>query len=659
MAEGISDKKPKRTVQCNWGEKSKLERNLIITLIVIILLFIGILLYVVIRPAVMRRTCMSKDCLISASEIISRIRPEIDPCDDVVKFACANSKGRSDSSVKDGIERDLLEILQSEVGDNDHILLKVEKLLFQACLKDGDNNLTLIDNGISDLGWPVLIGYQWRDQNFDWQQLIFKLRKNGYPFEMMLQVQVVKEGPMYTVKVSPPSVTSVTAGVELYKKYMADVAVFFGAEAKRAENEMEKVFYFAQHLKKISDSHSGSVSTTIRNYLEDNADIDWLNYINNILYPVNQLSLDDYAQFPTKEFIDELHNLIYRTPKRTLANYIIWSALEISMPFMPQRLRELRLPYECHTKSDPIPRELLCRQVLRSFVPDPAHIEYARMHLSKVCRTKVTKLYHSVQDELIKAINETCWLDGASRNHSINILSGLNPIIGIVSDYFSDSIFGKDSWPGYHGNVPQNATFFQMVLAESYRYQNNQFHKVRKGGTQDAHAPVTSTLLNVDLESNTITLPIGILRKEMFSEDRPMYLNYGLLGRVIAVQLSKVMIEMGVDIDENYVWTATARDQFFEKAKCLVDAPGETLNNTLANLSAEYFGTQVAYSAYKKWSKQNTRETLLPGLSYDPHQVFWISSIHCSTPTLLQSNNDFTKDFNCPTNPSSKKCKIF
>lgn len=662
MAEGITEKKRKGVIQCTWGEKSKLERNLIIILIVIIALFVALLLYVIIRPAVMRRRCISKNCLIAASDIISRVNPEIDPCNFDLKFACANSKRHPEPSVKQIIEEELLEILQEEVRDDDHFLLKAQKRLFQSCLEDQNDNVTVINDTIVDLGWPIVIGYQWRDQNFDWQQLVFKLRKNGFPFEMILQVKVVKEGPTYTVKVSPPHLENITESVKLYKNYMADVAAFFGAETKRAETEMEKVFYFAQHLKKMSDFHPGSVSTTVRNYLEDNADLDWLNYINNILYPVNQLSPDDYVQFPTKAFTDELHNLLYRTPKRVIANYIIWSALETSIPFGPRTLREMKLPYECQTKTEQMTREVLCKQTVESFLPDPSHIVYARKYLSKICRAKIVELFHSVRKEFVDTLNETSWLDEQSRNRSISILEGLGVVIGIAGDYFNDSNFVKDSWPGYRGVSPQkigdNASFLQMVLTESYRYHNNQFYKVHQNGHMDPHVAVTATYPIVDLETNTLTLPFGILQPEMFSEDRPMYLNYGILGKAIATALGEIIIQNGNDDDENSTWGG-----FYEKGKCLINT-NEQDDDSTREVIAEYTGMQVAHSAYKKWLKRNKTEGQLPGISYTPDQLFWISSINCSkfkveeTWTLLRNSIDFDKDFNCPMNPS-KKCKIF
>lgn len=95
---------------------------------------------------------------------------------------------------------------------------------------------------------------------------------------------------------------------------------------------------------------------------------------------------------------------------------------------------------------------------------------------------------------------------------------------------------------------------------------------------------------------------------------------------------------------------------------------------------ADYAGVNLAYEAYDKYDLSNRYE--LPGLTYESHQLFWISyaSTMCSD---LEFNNTeafthmlpnqrimgsfrnsyyFSNDFKCPVgsnmNPK-KKCQVF
>lgn len=42
---------------------------------------------------------------------------------------------------------------------------------------------------------------------------------------------------------------------------------------------------------------------------------------------------------------------------------------------------------------------------------------------------------------------------------------------------------------------------------------------------------------------------------------------------------------------------------------------------------ADYAGVKLAYLAYQKWIYQNETEKVLPGLTYSPNQLFWMSTV--------------------------------
>ena len=143
-------------------------------------------------------------------------------------------------------------------------------------------------------------------------------------------------------------------------------------------------------------------------------------------------------------------------------------------------------------------------------------------------------------------------------------------------------------------------------------------------------------------------------------------------------------------------WTPRTSQKFRQNAQCLINQYENVVSkqvnlklngfNTQGENIADNGGLKEAYLGYTKWVQNNRVEQRLPGLTFTPNQLFWISyaQLGCSkyrdenlkhliltgfhTPGPyriigpLTNSVDFAKDFNCPLgskmNPS-KKCKVW
>ena len=91
------------------------------------------------------------------------------------------------------------------------------------------------------------------------------------------------------------------------------------------------------------------------------------------------------------------------------------------------------------------------------------------------------------------------------------------------------------------------------------------------------------------------------------------------------------------DSDGNLVdwWEETTKKAYLEKARCIIEQYGNytepnvdlKLNgiNTQGENIADNGGVLMAYRAYQKWVESNGVEETLPGLDFNPNQLFWIS----------------------------------
>ncbi|KAJ3653924.1 hypothetical protein Zmor_013149 [Zophobas morio] len=200
-------------------------------------------------------------------------------------------------------------------------------------------------------------------------------------------------------------------------------------------------------------------------------------------------------------------------------------------------------------------------------------------------------------------------------------------------------------------------------------------------------------------KSNSIEIMAALLQYPFFDGDRPYYINFGRIGEVIGHEIIHAFDGEGNQYDEKgnlNSWTPEAVKSFKEKSECFVGQYGnmtipesgmavdgvKTLNENIADNG----GFKIAYRGYLKWVKQNGEELLLPGLSYSPRQMFWISvatngcakyrkealgkfvstNVHAleyfRVMVPFMNLEDFSRDFNCSTgsvmNPEDK-CEVW
>lgn len=72
--------------------------------------------------------------------------------------------------------------------------------------------------------------------------------------------------------------------------------------------------------------------------------------------------------------------------------------------------------------------------------------------------------------------------------------------------------------------------------------------------------------------------------------------------------------------------------------------------NTLDENIADNGGFKLAYLAYKDWSERNGEEPTLPGLKFNPRQLFWITAanIWCRKVRNEIARDDIKNDIHSP-----------
>lgn len=73
--------------------------------------------------------------------------------------------------------------------------------------------------------------------------------------------------------------------------------------------------------------------------------MEWLDYINALLPPTLQIDENEIIVVSVPSYFESLGKLLQDTPKRTIANYMMWRVTAFSSFFLTNELRKRQLVY--------------------------------------------------------------------------------------------------------------------------------------------------------------------------------------------------------------------------------------------------------------------------------------------------------------------------
>lgn len=152
--------------------------------------------------------CESRGCVTAASKIIDDLDESIDPCENFYEFACGNyvknAKIPDDkisvdlsATVDDLVREQLRTIINEPIQRNESKPFRLAKYFNVACL----NQTIIEERGIKPLadileafgGWPVVKGELWSDKDFNWVEIVKRLRRMGLEINVIFALSVVTD----------------------------------------------------------------------------------------------------------------------------------------------------------------------------------------------------------------------------------------------------------------------------------------------------------------------------------------------------------------------------------------------------------------------------------------------------------------------------------
>ena len=325
--------------------------------------------------------CLTKGCVKAAADLINSLDETVDPCSDFYNFACGNfvketvipdhqTSYGSFSMVRDKLNLRLRKLFEGKPVGNEPQAYQNVRNYFQACMdtkgieeKSVEHLRALLD----DIGgWPVLMGDEWRGEDFKWYELSMKASDKGFSSDRMISIGIStddKDSKRRILEVDQPSLGlsreylikgADDKDVKAYLQYMIDSAVFLGANREVALTEMKEALDLELKIAELTlpreerRNKTALYNTmTIKEASALYPELPWVDYINVVLSPDRTVSVDEdeVVNVAVPKYIQEFGKLITTVPARTIANLIMWRNVKSSMSYLNEEAIQIQLAY--------------------------------------------------------------------------------------------------------------------------------------------------------------------------------------------------------------------------------------------------------------------------------------------------------------------------
>ncbi|XP_075148784.1 neprilysin-2-like [Haematobia irritans] len=649
-------------------------------------------------------------------EIKKFLNTSVDPCDDFYEYVCGNFAVNSSSSTMPAILEMTTwytEMLSKEFkedngdGDQDNPVDKLLKDFYRSCVnlpETLENNCKKTQERVLKQlkNWPLLADGKndtWQESQFDWVKEIAEFFHNS-GIDIILGVDIVRDFTNNTINhvaiFESGFLYPYPHGLENIEKYRNNMvnekinylkkflAVKEETKLREAVNEIIN-FEFALAQGKIN-AQKGLPKHEIYNLtsIEDmqkkySQDFNVSQYLHIALGFVPSVIMVDHR------YLENALRTIRNTPKKVVANYVIFTYLETLSMDMPITM-------------DDIVQDCL------SIIQEKFHKELDNRFYRKYIRSTMEKdvkfLWQQIRGAFKEALlsNSLNWLAESTRSEALQKLETMK-----ISILTFESINFTQMYSNVHLdplNYMENKLTLQALRANEIRSQVNQPPQIDvTDGSAISHVPSYSAT------ENTVRIPVSLLYLyHIYGPSYPKAINFGTMGAFMGHEMIHGFDDSGGVYDakgntRNW-WQPKCFEEFKERRKCFMEqyhkftmANGQHL--PLMPLQSENIadngGLHIAYEAYTKWFEQELSGNLqlqvseqLDGLNYTHKQLFFIaygqswctsysSTVMDTTEDIhmppkyrvlgtLANSMEFSKVFQCPLNSGmnpSKKCVIY
>ncbi|XP_055357890.1 neprilysin-11-like [Paramacrobiotus metropolitanus] len=596
-------------------------------------------------PTVKQAICESESCKKAATNILTSMDTNLDPCDDFYDYACNNwikSHPLSDNRTENSIFEDLGEqmVLKRkellELNSTDPFASEIKAKQFYKQCKDKKNIEAIRSKPILDYlkstmdGWPIL-DPAWDPAGFDLFHVLKAIRAHGNEPLFSVYVAADLEHPEENVLFLGEANTHASRDIlvsetgdsysESYKTYIRAVVSSLMNDTgdtrlvDDVEKDIDDIMEFSKYL-----SMSGLTAVEKRNltilkiktsFTTVQRDVFYrsrfaqqlFDYVQD-LYDVLQLgdritpTMDIVLRSPgwydkLDEKLMELENGI--AGKRYLANYIGWRIITESIDYLNKDLRDALSQHNSRIKGTKQPRDKpsseRCANEISNVMPNVLGALYVRDMVQPLLKQKASTLMADLKEGFRELLVAATWMDIDTYALGISKLTAMQELAGFP-DEFKNNISAVDE---DYEMVRIGHTYFDTVLmiskSEAYKHLKKLFKRnVRFDPLADAYDITNINAYNA-LGKNSIVVLAATLQAPIFDAESPQYLNYGAAGFFVGHEITHGFDDQGSSFDDQGMmrpwWSGQTMETYNKRKQSIVDQynsyslPGGKINGEL------------------------------------------------------------------------------
>ncbi|CAH2234796.1 jg13219 [Pararge aegeria aegeria] len=593
------------------------------------------------------------------------------------------------------------------------------RFLFKSCMNHEilkiRGHQPLLDLLDSLGGWPIL-NPDWTGKDFDWLELMAKLRL--YNNDILISEWVgpdIKNSDEFVIQFDQTSLGLPTRDyflqksnkvyLDAYKEYLTKIALLLGGDAKHVIASAEKLIQFEIELAKITSAPEDrrNVSELYRRMTLAKMEglvpqIHWRRYLCIVMN--RTVEAQETVVLFALNYVRHLVQLIKKTDHSTLSNYLLWRFVRHRVNNLDDRFQSAKQQfyYILFGREQAPSRWKNCISQVNSNMGMALGSMFVRKYFDEMSKNDTLTMTIEIQQAFRELLHTTNWIDDETKKLAGHKVDSMMLRIG-----YPDFILNKEELDERYIEVKIHPDkYFENIL--------NILQHLTKMEQSRIGQPVNKTLWNTapavvnayySRNKNQIMFPAGILQPPFYHRHFPRSLNFGGIGVVIGHEITHGFDDKGrlFDCEGNLHrwWSDKAIEVFHKRAQCLINQYGMYIVpevnmkldgvNTQGENIADNGGVKQAFHAYQDWLlHHDAADETLPGLNHTHKQLFFLNfaQVWCGAMRpeamrnklktavhspgrfrvigTLSNSLDFAREFQCPPgspmNPEHK-CSVW
>lgn len=168
-----------------------------------------------------------------------------------------------------------------------------------------------------------------------------------------------------------------------------------------------------------------------------------------------------------KKFFKNLNNLLNDTPKRVIANYLMWRASASSAAYLNDAIRKLRLDFTKVSSGmkEYKPRWKECVGYVSSYIPLAVSSLYVRKYFKDDSKFAASEMVAGIKNEFVNVLKTVPWMDDKTKRAALQKVNAMSEHIGYPQELMDD-----EKLISYHKHLSIDRNNFLHTIRKITRF---------------------------------------------------------------------------------------------------------------------------------------------------------------------------------------------